>query len=259
MVIVELLLVVVLFLMRKINIMGGPYALLFYGSAEGERREVSPKWSSAMNAFLIIWIQLSILFANAAIEDPETETIIAAAVTVLSLPALVIFVRMLCRKRVEQEKEDAKQDMERDKWMRSIALEKVPEPRLVVQSDVQASDQAAPSADAGAAGVDAAFLDRAASMRSAVEIANAFAAQYGGANDGSIAEMRSRLEKIAGIERLYGNNVNAALGILRAFHKHGGRIFPVDRGGDLLTCPNCGKQQKSNRETCFRCGALFSE
>jgi len=51
----------------------------------------------------------------------------------------------------------------------------------------------------------------------------------------------------------------SAVSRLRSFYKHGCRVFEVDRSGVTFTCPNCGKEARSNRKVCVECSALFRD
>ena len=37
------------------------------------------------------------------------------------------------------------------------------------------------------------------------------------------------------------------------------KVYDVDRSGERLVCPACGREQKADRKTCFQCGVRFSE
>ena len=73
------------------------------------------------------------------------------------------------------------------------------------------------------------------------------------------AVFAERLMKIAEKENSIGNSKNNALSLLKAFYKHGGRIYAVDRSGSTFKCPSCGKNIFSDRKSCHHCGALFRD
>lgn len=55
------------------------------------------------------------------------------------------------------------------------------------------------------------------------------------------------------------NMYEDAVSRLRAFYRNGCRVYEVDRSGATFTCPNCGKEARSNRKVCVECGALFRD
>ncbi|HIQ84100.1 MAG TPA: hypothetical protein IAA52_13500 [Candidatus Pullichristensenella stercorigallinarum] len=76
-------------------------------------------------------------------------------------------------------------------------------------------------------------------------------------SDENTRELLKILSHKASIERVYGTDGQGALSAVKSFIKHGNRVFSVNRGDSNLTCPACGREQKSTRNTCASCGALF--
>ena len=107
------------------------------------------------------------------------------------------------------------------------------------------------------ANIPATFLDRARTMNSASEIANAFAKEYGATDNANTQEMLKLLQKKQATERTYGNAKTDAVRLLEKFFEHGMLIHTVDRSNSTLICPVCKKEQKSDRMSCAYCGALF--
>lgn len=75
--------------------------------------------------------------------------------------------------------------------------------------------------------------------------------------DENTRELLKYLDHTVSIEKLYGKDSKSALSAVKSFVKHGNRVFSVNRGDSNLTCPACGREQKSTRNTCSFCGALF--
>lgn len=107
--------------------------------------------------------------------------------------------------------------------------------------------------------MDEQFLENIKTMSSAAEITEAFKAQYAESGNEDMQRMLKLLEEDCRIERMYGNSPVDATKKLENFYKSGMRFHEVDRSGELLTCPVCGKEQRFNRKTCFVCGAFFRE
>lgn len=107
--------------------------------------------------------------------------------------------------------------------------------------------------------VDEAFIESLQNLNSAAEIYTAFVNAYGASEDEDIKQMIGILEKERDLERSYGNSKKSAVRKLEPFIKNGMRFLEVDRSGEKLVCPACGKEQNPNRTACFNCGALFRD
>ena len=106
---------------------------------------------------------------------------------------------------------------------------------------------------------DEEFLEYIRGLSCAAEIADAFEEKYGSSENDSVRAMISMLNKAKKAERSYGNMKKTALNRVEAFFSSGMEMYAVDRSKPTLLCPVCGKEQTSNRETCFSCGALFRD
>lgn len=149
---------------------------------------------------------------------------------------------------------------------KGIQLAGAAAPVHVIPESVPAQSETRPAApakvsiltEAAPASVDDAFLDRVENISTVAEIVTAFA-EYSDPDNAHARELRRQLEELRHLE-IGGRDVRAsAISKIRSFYKYGGRVFPVDRSGYMLVCPNCGKEQNTNRQTCYQCGALFGE
>ena len=104
---------------------------------------------------------------------------------------------------------------------------------------------------------DGNFIEYIKTLGSAAEIATAFEFKYGGSEDENVREMIALLEKSTRMERSYGNMKAQAIKHMESFFGSDMKFFSVDRTNPTIDCPICGKVQRSDRESCFGCGALF--
>lgn len=96
-------------------------------------------------------------------------------------------------------------------------------------------------------------------LSSAAEIAEAFELTFAADNSADAAVVIGKLNHTKASERSYRNTKGFALKYAEGFIKHKRQLFDVDRSGDFLSCPVCGREQTSDRENCFACGALFRD
>jgi len=137
----------------------------------------------------------------------------------------------------------------------SCGKENAPEVKFCPECGGQRSDEQEMTPELIAPDTD--FISYIKTLGSAEEIASAFELKYGGVNNENAREMITLLEKSVKMERSYGNMKDHAVKKLEAFFNSGMQFYTVNRTEPTLTCPVCGKVQRSDRDACFSCGALF--
>lgn len=101
------------------------------------------------------------------------------------------------------------------------------------------------------------FIAPLEALDSAEAIYQSVRSRYANETDADFQALLLHLARCAEREHMYRNRRDTALRIIESFYAQGRSVLTVDRSGNLLVCPACNRSQRSDRDICSRCGALF--